>query len=363
MYYQVGQEIFISKFQAAENSLKTNIPIKFNCYDEAFDKADWSKDPQLSWDNLLDLRAKILADKNKPIILYFSGGTDSYTIFKVLERNNVPIHALYIRIRKVLESTFVPVLKFVKNIKDKNIKIIIEGDNIDFEDLADRYDSEDWIWKSIIKHQFNMRTCEFFNDRRISSFIGTDNFISLQGIEKPRLKFTETGVYSYQTDEHVPRVAGTHNSECFYITPELPELHIKQSYLLLKYAKSLMPNATSTKDMMHLNNLHNPKKHDWSKYSIDGCGRFGDLNYSFMMHILMAEQKLILPFDGDISKAEYQGISSSVWKSMKGSKIFKNYMNGVMSVVNDPVGKFLMRDTNNFYSLKEIPSKFYRLTF
>lgn len=363
MFYQVGERIFISKFLAVDNSLKTNLPIKFNCYDEAFDKADWSKDPLLSWDNLLDLRAKILADKNKPIVLNFSGGTDSFTIFKVLERNKVPIHALYIRIRKILEPTFVPVLEFVKNIKDKNIKIIIEGDNTDFEDLDDRYNSEDWIWNSIIKHQFNTRMCEFYHDRRLGNFIGTEDFISLQGLEKPRIKFTEDGVYSYQSDENVPRVAGTQNAECFYITPELPELHIKQSYLLLKYARSLSPNATSTKDMTHLNNLHDPKKHHWSKYSINGCGRFGDLNYSWILHFLMGQQRLIIPPDGDIFKSEYRGINKKVWDTIKGTKTFNNYIRGVMSVVNDPVGKFLMSDPNNFYSLKEIPSKGYKLTF
>ena len=87
MNYVVGTEIFTNKYLAFANSKKTGNPIRFALYEEAFDKASWDVEPNLSWDSMLDIRAQQLADKKKPIVLGFSGGTDSYTVYDVFKRN------------------------------------------------------------------------------------------------------------------------------------------------------------------------------------------------------------------------------------------------------------------------------------
>ena len=92
MYYEVGTAPtvkFTNRFMAAHHAGTHNLNMRFNMYDSVFDHSDWSREPDLTWDQLLDIRAQQIAAKNKPIVLYFSGGTDSYTIYKVFERNNI----------------------------------------------------------------------------------------------------------------------------------------------------------------------------------------------------------------------------------------------------------------------------------
>lgn len=363
VYYKVGDQIFFNKFLAASYATKHGKDLSFFLYNSAFDSCDWSVEPAMSWDQLLDIRAQQIAAKNKPIVLFFSGGTDSYTIYKVFERNRVPIDIIYTQTHENELDSFRKVFDlFSAGLYDKNTKIV----NRDEKNAIDSiYDDEEWIWKKGVRYQFKLNGMgDIESSKQIERILGRDDFISVVGFEKPRLHFDRTGVYSYQDDENYARPMGDPRLDCFYISPELPELHIKQSYMLLKYVKSLDPMAKYSQDLSKFNSIHSPSHHDWTSYSIKGCGRYGDLNDSFKHHIGNQHSQFTLPttmskFDG----SEYRGRFKSHYKSLVGSKQFANYTNGLMSVVSDSSGKFLLSDSTNFYSMKQFRSKYYKLNF
>jgi hypothetical protein len=131
LYYQSGDRKFWNKFQAGHHAAVTNTNMRFNLYDAVFDKVDWSQEPSASWDTLLDMRAQQIAAKKKPIVLNFSGGTDSYTIYRVFERNNIHIDVVYMRqhgAHSVHEhKAQIPVIDMVRNsFYDKHTKIVIQ---------------------------------------------------------------------------------------------------------------------------------------------------------------------------------------------------------------------------------------------
>lgn len=361
-YFQVGNQIFFNKFQAAHYAGTNNLDIYFNLHDNEFDKCDWSKDPLLTWDQLLDIRARQIEAKNKPIVLNFSGGTDSYTIYKVFERNNIHIDVIYIRIRLDPNSTQheQESLKkvydlFQQGLYDKTTKIVTRTEGVEMYESA--YSDPDWIWNKGLRYHFSMLGADEESDNYCAKILGTDDFVSISGLEKPRLHFINGEVFSYQEDDTYSRSMMAKNVENFYITPELPELHIKQSYLLLNYIQSLTPTNYEI-----FNKIHVPTIFSWLDYSLLGCGRFGDLNMSHLQHQSNQKSRLNIPISGSFHGSEYFGRGQGWFKRLVGTTAFKNYTEGIMNVSRDVAGKILLPDIKNF-SVKSFRSKYYKLSF
>ncbi len=366
MRYIVGNQHFNNKFLAARHAIDTNQQVHFDLYDSVFDAADWLHEPAQTWDQLLDQRARQIQAKNKPIVLNFSGGTDSYTIYKVFERNNIHIDLLYWRRRKTdfhdtIHEKVIELLN--QGIYDPTTKIVISTDSEDT--FARGYNSRDWLWQATTSRlEFALG---FNGDNAADSFIaehlGTNDFISVIGLEKPRLYIDQYGARSYQTDSIFQRVIeNPHNIDCFYVSPDLPELHIKQSYMLLRYIKGLNPQAKIRDLTWIADNICKPDVFSWDAYST-ACGRFGDLTYSGVIHDAWSKMRLRIPRNGKFDGSEHTGPGQNWFKSLVGTKAFENYTQGVMDVYNDPVGKYLCLDPDNFYKVRKFNSKMHRLDF
>jgi len=371
MYYEVGPEstIFTNKFFAAHYAASKNLSIEdihFNLYESAFDSVDWSKDPELSWDQLLDMRARQIAAKNKPIVLYFSGGTDSYTIYKVFERNQIPLAAIYLRIRPdSAEGTWNKVYElFNSGLYNNSTKLIIDDDHA--KSLASAYNSPDWLWNNGMRQIFGIIGPDKYTYDYVRATLGRDDLISVVGLEKPRLRITQDAVYSYQDDDNYNRLMNFPGIDCFYISPDLPELHVKQSYMMLNYIKSQCLGSTSPKDIQHYENLHYTADFpNWYEYSIKASGRFGDLARSDLQHCANDRTQFFLPKSGKFDGSEMVGRPARWFRDLyKTDKTtFDNFTNGYMSLMTDPAGKFLCVDPTNAFNLKHYYSRYYQMTF
>lgn len=356
MFYQVGDRCFTNKFLAAQHAVENNLEVRFNMYGSVFDHCDWSREPDLSWDQLLDIRAHQIAAKNKPIVLNFSGGTDSYTVYKVFERNNIHIDVLNVRLHpgEWENNRFRQVYEFLnQGIYDPLTRIVTKTDSADT--YRDMYSNPYWIFEKGTRYHWGaIGNGDHIAEKYLSQVLGTDDFISIIGLEKPRILFRNNRVYSIQDDENYPRVMANRTLDCFYISPDLPELHVKQSYMLLNYIKSLNPNAACPDDLEEFNNMHNPNKFDWLDYSIKGCGRFGDINMSSIQHQANYAQQIIMPNLG--ATLAYQGRNSDWWNALQGDVAQKNYLAGLMLVADSDTGRFLLNQHDNFYSMKQFPT-------
>ena len=358
--FNANGKIFYSLMEAVYYSLPSNYEIHFNLYDDQFDKSDWSKEPELTWDQLLDIRAKQIEAKGKPIVLQFSGGTDSYTIYKVFERNNIHIDAIYVRERIDPEDvgTWTGVHRQLENLYDKTTKIIYRPDSI--QEFEKMYDNPDWIWKPGYRPQFLVLSADPESVEYIAQQIGTHDFISVTGQDKPRLKFLDSGVYSYHSSTPFIKVMGYDQAEPFFVNGELPELHIKQSYMLLKYIKSLQPTATKPVDLVKYKDMHYARAFNWYDYSIKGSGRFADIARSDLQHSLNGTIKL------HYKNNEFRltGQRATHWfNSLQGTKVMDNYKAGVLDIANSDMGKFLLYEPDNFYAMRQWESRAYKMAF
>lgn len=357
MFYQVGGRQFTNKFLAAQYAVENKLQVHFNMYDSVFNQCDWSQEPDLSWNQLLDIRAHQIAAKNKPIVLNFSGGTDSYTIYKVFERNNIHIDILNVRLHPGdwENNRFKQVYEFLdQGIYDPLTRIVTRTDSVDT--YREMYSNPYWIFEKGSRYYWGqIGNGDHIAETYLSQILGTTDFISILGLEKPRILFENNRVYSVQDDENYPRVMSNGTLDCFYISPDLPELHIKQSYMLLNYIKSLKPSASCPNDLLEFNRFHNPWDFDWLDYSIKACGRFGDINMSPFQHQANAHQHLIIPAEGnDIA---HGGRNHDWWNTLAGDQSQKNYIEGMMLVAQSEAGRFLLNQPNNFYSMKQFSSR------
>jgi len=362
MFYQVGDQRFTNKFLAVDHAIKSDQHVYFNLYDSAFDRCDWSRDPELTWDQLLDMRARQIAAKNRPIVLNFSGGTDSYTIYRVFERNRIHIDVLYIRLFADEEDQrFKQVYELLdRGLYDPTTKIVTIRDTK--EAFRTAYNNPYWILENGVRIQWGtFGNGDIVGENNIRNAIGTDDYISVIGLEKPRLKFENDRVYSFQGDNNYGRVMEYNNIDCFYISPDLPELHVKQSYMLLNYIKSLKPAAAGPGDLNEFNNVHYPRHHPWLDYSILGCGRYGDLNRSDLQQLGNTFYSLQLPTQQETLK--YSGRNMKWWTSLADDVSRKNYLQGIMMVADSDIGKSLMQHSDNFYHVNSLTSRPYELTF
>lgn len=358
--YEVGSYKFYNKIAAADYAVRTNQQIKFNLYDRGLASADWLVEPPASWDRLLDLRAQQIAAKGLPIVLFFSGGTDSLTIYKVFERNKIKIHAVYLQPHASEIETFEKVFEFLGKINSPDTRIIIGEEK---KALTLAYNNENWVWEKGLRLQFKLVGMgDEDSMRAVEQALDIDDFIGIIGLEKPRLHFDSSGVYSYQVDENYMRPMADHRLKCFYISPELPELHIKQSYMLLRYIKTIAGKHRTPATLRNYNNIHNPLKFSWLKYSIDGCGRYGDLNSSDIPHSRNNLTKLEIP-QGEISKIRYQGRFARVFEDIRGTKEFSNYLRGIMGFAQSPSGKYLLEGRDDFFGTRQFRSMMHKMSF
>jgi hypothetical protein len=362
MFYQVGDQRFTNKFLAAQYAVDQRSKLHFNMYDLAFDLCDWTREPDLSWDQLLDIRAHQIAAKNKPIVLNFSGGTDSYTMYRVFERNRIHIDILYVRLHagQSEDKRFREVYDFLnQGLYDPLTKIVLDRDSVN--SFRRSYFSPYWIFETGIRFQWGIRSGDTASEQYLAELLDTTDFVSVIGLEKPRLKFQDGQVYSYQDDENYGRIMANPTLDCFFISPDLPELHVKQSYMLLNYIRSLVPQATSAADLESFNNVHSAYHHDWLDYSIRGCGRFGDINQSSKQHIGNHGLKLILPTNNQGTL--YSGRNRDWWTTLSGDIAQKNYLEGIMMVAQSDAGRLLLQNPKNFYWVRQFQSKPYALIF
>jgi hypothetical protein len=355
-YYTVGNEIFFNKFQAKLRSSQTNRPLSFNLFDEVFSKVSW-ENPMDSWDTLLDRRAQQIAAKGRPIILNFSGGSDSYTVYQVFKRNNIPLYAIHLRLKDNSTDNFQGTIDFL-NTEKPNCKVFILKDSVGV--LNSFYNTPEWIWNlSKLNFSISLSEAQNLEDHPDVPTL-PDNYIQVVGVEKPRLKIVGDEIYSYQPDTLYELVIGKSKFEYFFIHPDLPELHIKQCHMLAKHIQA--ESTLTNKPMEYFNDMHDPRKHSYTKYCL-WSGRFGDLANSASQKIQSMNATLFIPND-NMSDAQFTGRTETMFgHGVSNNETFlKNYLDGLMYVRKDSSLQTLFGDAKDYYSIRAFDTKLYKLS-
>jgi hypothetical protein len=272
-------------------------------FDSVFSKQCWTKNPETSWETLCNIRCQQIKNKNRPVVLLWSGGTDSYTVYNALRRNNVKISAFFTKLRgdETLVNGSVDWLR--KNHNDPSTEFIIRGDEI----MNNIYTSENYLIDYASFYSFWVSSPDQYTTGLLNSKF--DNPLIIVGLEKPRLWLHNNNLYSIQIDTFFEAVMCPDSGvEMFYISPELPELHVKQSWMMKSWLEGLKIPLTE-----HFVNheIHDARKFNWLMFA-RACGRDGDLSNSHIQKITARNTKIVVDMD-NLSNSYMTGRGASIF--------------------------------------------------
>ena len=90
-YYLVGEHKTYSKIEALELAHSFRTPVKWIFNDDVFSKHPWHIDTQEDIKNLYRKRAEQIRNKYDYIILWYSGGVDSFTMANTFHESNIHV--------------------------------------------------------------------------------------------------------------------------------------------------------------------------------------------------------------------------------------------------------------------------------
>lgn len=246
-YYIVDNKKTFNRHQAVDWANGNMSKIHLYWLDEVWDGLDFSRPPEKSWHELMKIRCHQIRDNSSSMVLSYSGGFDSRTIFDHCVLNKIQLDEIQIN-----EKTFHyhpesyaaqrEALEIKKHVYP-NLKIKVVP--VDLEYLLGIYREykKDWMYApgaSAIHFSTLTRSSLInYNDHHAFSIDGVSNRrIVIEGHEKPRLLIDDDGWWVMTMPDGLMMMTMNTGFENFYISRDLPELHLKQTWMMIDWLES-----------------------------------------------------------------------------------------------------------------------------
>lgn len=263
--YKCNGKFFHNKIDAIFEANASSTHVEWDYHDAIFSKSNWSIEPPVELEELYKQRALQLREAYDHLVLFYSGGVDSWYILNTFIKNNIKLDEIYMYgpfkaeekmydqlgadrnpgyyTREIRQS--LPLLR--KLVADKNIKINV----FDWtQHIIDAANDRDWFYTAgvrfdptcMVRSKFHKIFREHSEMRHKGKKVGF-----MYGIDKPRLMRDDKDIYFsfldvIMTTSVLPTndIIGEYweNDEYFYWTPNLPELSIKMSHVVVNYLKA-----------------------------------------------------------------------------------------------------------------------------
>jgi len=244
-YYTIDNQKIYSKIKAIELANGDMSRIEFNWMPDTWNAIDWTKEPLLSWDELVRIRCQQIRDKHKHIALWYSGGYDSQTILDAFIKNNILLDEILIYDRRDFFSdpeaaVSITNANLVKLQHYPNLRINVI--RVKPDNLVNLYKKlgTDWIYHPGCSLKLG-KTSRYFSTNVNGEFlknIDLSDRADIMGVDKAKVLLRDNKWYGFCPDGSVVDFIGS-KQENFYISSELPELHIKQCYMTIRWFESL----------------------------------------------------------------------------------------------------------------------------
>lgn len=258
-YYSVGNEIFANKLYASKRSLDIKMPLEWHYYDTLFDSVSKSNLGKTTLPELYKQRAQQLRDSYDFLVLYYSGGADSWNVLNTFLKNKIKLDCIFVQHPVSVKKTYIP------NIIDESAAnqfsewdFVIKPDleyiskyhpNIHIE-IGDYTNNISSLEKSL-ENTLNDVTISY-NVIRLLKMVNECQFEMrwlqqgktvgcIYGVDKPNLLEKDGNCYYTFLDRWFSASINLYNPsgiEYFYITPNFPSLTIEQSLVLFNWYKA-----------------------------------------------------------------------------------------------------------------------------
>ena len=238
-HYCCNNQIFYNVYLALYEQFKSQQPITFHYQDNEYSQLDWTKEPEMDFESLMDAHAHALRNKYEKLILGWSGGTDSHTIYNVFKRNKIHIDEIYVITYPEPDVIAGPTFDYVdwlmKNHWDPTTKIIPIG-TAD-ESRKTILSNEDWIFENRGDfHKFGLSNVDTINLQLAGDNYGAHSWCIIAGYEKPYVYQLGEAWYGAVSGNSLKAVLGKDNIENFFLEPIL---YLKQCHMAKNILKKL----------------------------------------------------------------------------------------------------------------------------
>jgi hypothetical protein len=258
--YRVNNQIFPTKVEAVLAANQTLSEVEWDYNEDVFPKLDWTREPNISLQELYHQRAKQIREQYDYVILMLSGGGDSTNmLYSFLENGvhvdevigsapvsglkNFQVDASDKSAQNQVSETYLAQIPLLKQVSERwpNVKVTLYDY---FEDIVN-FKTDEWI----------LRGSFWLHPSATRHYLGRlghlkqladqgKRIAKVYGIDKPVIYRGESGkLYNIITDAAIQQPNHKTTDEqfdnietvFFYITPDMPEVMIKQCHVLCKW--------------------------------------------------------------------------------------------------------------------------------
>jgi hypothetical protein len=251
--YRVNDKTTKSKIEALTwaNDVSDNVVFDFN--DRVWANQPWTVEPTETWQQLCVRRAQQLRQQHQKIILWFSGGYDSLTVAWSFVWANLHVDEILIYKKNWFDENVqdyaLEKAQWFKQHYWPNLKIrIIELQHSTSEQFYINH-GDDWIYSPWFRTDFtkNSRLSTVNANLDLLKELERPGTVMLDGFDKPRLDIFDGKWYNRLTDQGAYWYIDTPIVN-FYISSDMPELNIKQTWLLVNF---LEKHNITTNQQLH----------------------------------------------------------------------------------------------------------------
>jgi hypothetical protein len=296
-YYSVGGKKTYNRHTAIAWAGGDLEKIHLYWLDDVWESMDLTTRPTASWDQLMRERCLQVRDRAGRLGLAFSGGYDSQTILDHLISNNIKLDDIQINHKSYLvHPEFMSAVATAEEAKKTyypNLKISTLDITLEYYLKIYQQAKDNWLWSETageFRFTKNARSSLVNHNYQHSKLCSNQSRLVLEGREKPRL-FIENGWWVMAMHDGVLTHIFNSPFENFYISRDLPELHLKQTWMMIDWLENLLfANIADMEEFLHQvqKNLDNHVNEQWNL----AVGR------NPVKHVNSWDLKLMLKHDG-----------------------------------------------------------------
>jgi hypothetical protein len=261
-YWTVPGKKFYKKVDALVYATEHNMPVEFVYHNTVFENFDRAQLGKNSLTNLCKERALQLREKYDYLILYFSGGADSYNILTTFINNGIKLDEVCVRWPSALRDnkfytpntqdtsarnwcsewdySVKPALEWIAS-NHPNIKITIT----DYVAGKSKHNMEDLFSQVWAGSGGGMLFSSNFSNSEEKLLLQNKTVGNIYGVDKPILIYDQNTCRVFMTfSDNALKEAGVNpinpnGSEPFYWTPDMPELAFEQAYTICQHYETI----------------------------------------------------------------------------------------------------------------------------
>ena len=236
IYFRVNNKIIYNHLLARYESFVSGQNIDFVCNDQQYNQLNWLQEPAQTIDQLMDQHAINLRNQYQRLVLLWSGGTDSHTIYNVFRRCNLHIDEIVVFVGDQYEPwnsmQYVDWLRTHHD--DPHTKITVKN-RFDPAIKQQIVNNEDWLFQNttMIPKMVVGTADRAMHDYCEQSY-GGQRWCLIIGLEQPQVRYYHGQYWAYQNSEYLLAAVGFANIECFYLEPQLA---VKQAHMIKRMLK------------------------------------------------------------------------------------------------------------------------------